>query len=212
MKCYSNPYEGSQDYIFFSYCHEDAASVYPIIERLAIEGFRVWYDNGIHPGDDWPEVIATHLSRAKVFVAAISRASTESHNCRNEVSFAVANNKPFVSIVIEDFPMPLGIQLQLSASNYIKKTDYSTEIFYQTLITAPLISKCRNVGDSASPLALENWREHIKEYEQNQEAQSNKISQRFVIDPTWFEEREHLEAEIAALKKEQEEAKKTETQ
>ena len=121
MKCYSVPYEGNQEYIFFSYCHEDAPLVYPIIERLSIEGFRVWYDNGIHPGDDWPEVIAAHLSRAKVCVATISKASAESHNCRNEVSFAIANNKPFVSVLIEDFPMPLGMQLQLSSSNYIKK-------------------------------------------------------------------------------------------
>ena len=52
MKCYSVPYEGDQEYIFFSYCHDDAPLVYTIIERLSIEGFRVWYDNGIHPGDD----------------------------------------------------------------------------------------------------------------------------------------------------------------
>ncbi len=208
MKCYSIPYEGNQEYIFFSYCHDDAPLVYPIIERLSIEGFRVWYDNGIHPGDNWPEVIATHLSKAKVCIAAISKASAESHNCRNEVSFAVANNKPFISIVIEDFPMPLGMQLQLSSSNYIKKNDYAQEKFFQEIISAPTIADCRKAGDSASASAILEWQNHVKEYEQGPISTPAKVSQGFIIDPTWFEERERLEAEIAALRKEQEEAEK----
>ena len=208
MKCYSVPYEGNQEYIFFSYCHEDAPLVYPIIERLSIEGFRVWYDNGIHPGDDWPEVIAAHLSRAKVCVAAISKASAESHNCRNEVSFAIANNKPFVSVLIEDFPMPLGMQLQLSSSNYIKKNDYSQEKFYQKLLSAPTIADCRKAGDSASPTAIMEWQNHVTEYEQGPLPTPQIVSRGFIIDPTWFEERKRLEEEIAALKKEQVEAER----
>ena len=171
MKCYVNPYEGNQEYIFFSYCHDDASSVYPIIERLSIEGFRVWYDNGIQPGDDWPEVIAAHLSKAKVCVAAISKASAESHNCRNEVSFAVANNKPFVSIIIEDFPMPLGMQLQLSSSNYIKRDEHDTEAFYRKLIAAPALDNCRNHGDTVSPYALKEWERHVREYQERQPSQ-----------------------------------------
>ena len=208
MKCYSVPYEGNQEYIFFSYCHEDAPLVYPIIERLSIEGFRVWYDNGIHPGDDWPEVIAAHLSRAKVCVAAISKASAESHNCRNEVSFAIANNKPFVSVLIEEFPMPLGMQLQLSSSNYIKKNDYSQDKFYQKLLSAPTIADCRKAGDSASPTAIMEWKNHVTEYEQGPLPTPQIVSRGFIIDPTWFEERKRLEEEIAALKKEQEEAER----
>ena len=208
MKCYSVPYEGNQEYIFFCFCHEDAPLVYPIIERLSIEGFRVWYDNGIHPGDDWPEVIAAHLSRAKVCVAAISKASAESHNCRNEVSFAIANNKPFVSVLIEDFPMPLGMQLQLSSSNYIKKNDYSQEKFYQKLLSAPTIADCRKAGDSASPTAIMEWQNHVTEYEQGPLPTPQIVSRGFIIDPTWFEERKRLEEEIAALKKEQVEAER----
>ena len=44
MKCYASPYEGAEDFLFFSYCHEDASRVYPIIERLAIEGFHAKRD------------------------------------------------------------------------------------------------------------------------------------------------------------------------
>lgn len=164
MKCYTEPYEGSADYVFFSYCHADAGAVYPIIERLAAEGFRVWYDTGIHPGEDWPEVIARHLSGAKVFLAAVSKASAESHNCRNEVSFAISINKPFVSVVIEDFPMPLGMKLQLSGSNYIKQPDYEEEVFYRRLLSSKVLDGCRDRDARASESALRQWRAHVLEY------------------------------------------------
>ena len=205
MKCYSNPYEGKQNYIFFCYCHADAPLVFPIIERLSIEGFRVWYDDGLHPGDVWPEITAKHLAGAKVCMAAISKNSAESHNCRNEVSFAIANNKPFLSILIEDFPMPLGMQLQMSSCNYIRREEHDSETFYQKLISAPVLAECRNPGDSAAPFALREWERHVQEYRQKP-VQAPERSRGFVIDPAWFEERQRLEAEIAALKKEQEEA------
>lgn len=59
-RCSVRPYEGDENYIFISYCHKDKAKVFPIIEQLAKDGFRVWYDEGIAPGEDWPEVIAAH--------------------------------------------------------------------------------------------------------------------------------------------------------
>ena len=37
MKCYSNPYEGKQNYIFFCYCHADAPLVFPIRQIAGLE-------------------------------------------------------------------------------------------------------------------------------------------------------------------------------
>ncbi len=147
-KCCVEPYEGEQAYIFFSYCHEDALLVYPIIEKLSSEGFRIWFDDGIHPGEEWPDVIATHLNKAKVCIAAISTASAESHNCRNEVSFAVANKKPLLSIVLQDFQMPLGMQLQLGNSNYIRLYEQSSEAFYERLFASPVLLNCRDNNEA----------------------------------------------------------------
>ena len=170
MKCYAVPYEGDQDYLFFSYCHDNAGQVYPIIERLVLEGFRVWYDDGIHPGEDWPQVIAEHLSRATACVAAISRASAESHNCRNEVSFAVANNKPFLSIILEDFKMPLGMKLQLSSSRFLEHFGQSEDVFYDALLNTPTLAACRMSGVYADPSALKAWRNHAAEYIERENA------------------------------------------
>ena len=157
MKCYTIPYEGDQDYLFFSYCHDDVERVYPIIERLAIEGFRVWFDDGIHPGEDWPDVIAAHLSNAKACVAAISKNSSESHNCRNEVSFAIGHNKPFLSIILENFKMPLGMQLQLSSTRFLKNYEQSIPKFYESLLSAPLLIACKEPGSKADGAELRAW-------------------------------------------------------
>ena len=54
-RCSVKPYEGQEAYIFISYCHKDRASVFPIIEQMARDGYRVWYDEGIDPGSEWPE-------------------------------------------------------------------------------------------------------------------------------------------------------------
>ena len=57
------PYEGSEPYIFVCYAHEDEALVYPELSWLASEGFRYWYDEGISPGENWPEALASAIGR-----------------------------------------------------------------------------------------------------------------------------------------------------
>ena len=192
MKCYAIPYEGDQNYLFFSYCHDNAEQVYPIIERLTIEGFHVWYDDGIHPGEDWPQVIAEHLSRAEACVAAISRASAESHNCRNEVSFAVANNKPFLSIILEDFKMPLGMKLQLSSSRFLEYFEQSEDAFYDALLSTPMLSICRISGVHADSSALKAWRMHAYEYKKQEDA-ALAVSVPESMAKKWFESELHKE-------------------
>ena len=49
-RCATKPYEGQDKYIFVSYCHKDRAYVFPVIEQLTKDGYRVWYDEGIDPG------------------------------------------------------------------------------------------------------------------------------------------------------------------
>ena len=163
MKCYVKPFEG-RDTLFVSYCHSDAAQVFPIIERLAIEGYRVWYDNGVHPGEEWPETIARHMIDAKVCVAMVSAKAAESHNCRNEVTFAVANSMPLLSVVLEDFKMPLGMQLQLGNSRYIRKYEETEEAFYAELLSSPVLAPCRATDGGADEEALKRWRKHAEEY------------------------------------------------
>lgn len=144
MVCRARPYEGELPYIFFSYCHQDAASVYPIIESMAERGYRIWYDDGIHPGDNWIETIAMHISDCSVCIVAVSSRSVVSHNCRNEVNFSIEHGKPLIPIIIEEFPMTLGVRLQLSSCQNIRKYEQPNDLeFFKKLFSANELEQCK---------------------------------------------------------------------
>lgn len=127
MKCRVIPYEGNEPYIFFSYSHKDAQRVYPLLEQIDSDGYRVWYDDGNHPGDDWPENIAEHLDGAAVCLAMLSGNSNNSPNCSREITFCVNKQKKLMAVMLEEYAMSLGVQLQLSTLHYEKRSSYSSD-------------------------------------------------------------------------------------
>ena len=148
-RCSVRPYEGDENYIFISYCHKDKAKVFPIIEQLAKDGFRVWYDEGIAPGEDWPEIIAAHLNACECCIAFISNQSLGSHNCKKEINYAVFLNKFFVSVFLEPVEMTLGMQMQLSTNQSILKYTMDTEYeFFSKLYDAKELKNCLGKANS----------------------------------------------------------------
>ena len=63
------PYKGDENYIFISYSHKDIKDVRSLIEQLQDNGFNVWYDEGIDPGTEWDENIASHIKDCSYFIA-----------------------------------------------------------------------------------------------------------------------------------------------
>ena len=165
MVCRVRPYEGNEPYIFFSYCHSNEEDVYPIIEAMGKNGYRIWYDDGIHPGEDWPEVIAEHLIKCSACMVAITQEFAASHNCRNELNTAINNNKPLLPLVLEGFQMSLGMSLQLSSFQRINRWEIRTEReFYGELYSSPILDICRgNVSliDRYANDAIEAEKEEI---------------------------------------------------
>ena len=143
-RCAAKPYEGQEKYIFVSYCHKDRAYVFPVIEQLAKDGYRVWYDEGIDPGSEWPEIIAKHLNGSAICIAFITVNSLNSHNCRREINFALLKKKYFISVVLEPVQMSLGMEMQLSSSQSIFKYTLSSEKeFFAKLYEAKELEKCK---------------------------------------------------------------------
>ena len=69
-------YQGDAPYLFISYSHKDAAQVYPIIEKLFLSGYNVWYDQGIPNNAILDMEIARHITRCEVFVLFLSKNPT----------------------------------------------------------------------------------------------------------------------------------------
>lgn len=144
MFCRVVPYEGKEPYIFLSYCHKDAERVYPIMEQMAQHGYRIWYDDGNHPGDDWLENIAQHLNDCSICLAMISENSAASHNCRNELSFAIECQKTLLAVLLEEFPMPLGMRMQLGTIQHLKYGEYSSiTSMLEKLYEARALAECK---------------------------------------------------------------------
>lgn len=137
-------YEGKEPYIFVSYAHKDSASIFRIIELLNKRGYRVWYDEGIEPGSEWPEYIANHLLGAEMVIAFLTPRSVNSVNCRREINFALSKEKPVLTIFMQELKVPAGMELQLSTQQSVLYYQYdSEERFLDKVETCKYLAPCK---------------------------------------------------------------------
>ena len=149
LRCAVKPYEGKDSYIFVSYAHRDKKEIYPIIENMEQNGYRIWYDEGIEPGSEWTEYIASHLDACSAFIAFISKNAIDSHNCRREINYALKKGKPFISVFVEEVELSPGMDMQLSANQAIYKYYYPKEdAFYGKLFETNFLNDCRNTAEA----------------------------------------------------------------
>ncbi|MFT4188272.1 MAG: toll/interleukin-1 receptor domain-containing protein [Aeromicrobium sp.] len=115
-------YKGSEPYVFVSYARVDSAEVYDVMDRWrAAQRVNLWFDEGIDPGNEWPEDIAVALDGCAAFVVFISPAAARSVNVRNEINFALAKGVPFAAVYLEDTELSLGMKLQIGSKQAINK-------------------------------------------------------------------------------------------
>ena len=106
-------YKGNLPYIFVSYSHKDSSMVFKEIVRLYHAGYRIWYDEGIDPGNEWPDEVALALEKSSFFIVFVSLNSIISQNVKNEINFALNKHKPFLAIYINETELPSGLMLRM---------------------------------------------------------------------------------------------------
>ncbi len=149
MKTLLRPYEGTLPYLFVSYAHKDDAAVLEIIRTLQSRGFRVWYDEGIEAGSEWPESIASHLERAQLVLAFLSPAYLRSDNCRKEMHYALTKKKPVINVFLEQTELSPGMEMQIGNLFALMKYTYpSEEYFYDKLFSAELLDASKFAGEA----------------------------------------------------------------
>jgi len=126
-------YKGSDPYIFVSYSHRDLDSVYAVIANLKNQGYRIWYDEGIDPGNEWPDEVAQALAKCGQFLVFISPNSVDSPNVRNEINFAINRAKPFVAVHLVESVLPPGLELRMGDIQAIMKFRMDDEDFFRKL-------------------------------------------------------------------------------
>lgn len=146
MKCSFKPYEGNEKYIFISYSHQsNSALIVPILERLNQEGFRIWYDDSIEWGSEWPEEVAFHLSNCEVCLAFLSNESVVSLNCRQEIYYALKKRKHILPIYLEEVDLSDGMDMSLTSfqSPFLFQCS-NQESFFDRLTNTKVLQTCKN--------------------------------------------------------------------
>ena len=96
--------------IFLSYSHEDKEIVGPIFSILKLASEKIFLDQKvIKPGDEWEVVLASALENMKTLILFWCAHSSASDNVRKEYSYALANSKKIVPVLLDDTPVPNNI-------------------------------------------------------------------------------------------------------
>lgn len=97
--------------IFFSYSRQDSDFVIHLAQSLREAGAKVWLDQlDIQPGSRWDKSIEQALFKSNTLLIILSKASVESPNVMDEVSFALEENKRVVPILLEDCDIPFRLR------------------------------------------------------------------------------------------------------
>jgi TIR domain len=94
----STPETGRDD-AFLSYAREDLAFVTKLRDALRARGKKVWVDlEDILPSADWRAKVRAGIEETKAFVTVLSPDFVTSHECGEEVQYALELKKRLVPI------------------------------------------------------------------------------------------------------------------
>ncbi len=102
MSVFFRPYEGKRPYVFISYSHRDSGQVLDILTELNRQKLRLWYDEGIPAGSDWPKNIELHMRGSAAVLFFLSDTALASPNCFSEIKTAAALKKPILIVRLDD--------------------------------------------------------------------------------------------------------------
>ena len=89
----------SGPFIFVSYARENCNFVYPEIERLKADGYRIWYDKEqIRPSHLWSNEINEAIKACSCFLVFITARAVKSERVIGEVKQALSLDKPVIAV------------------------------------------------------------------------------------------------------------------
>ena len=95
--------------------------------------FRVWYDEGIEPGNEWPEEVGRALTACQLFVVFMSPEAMESRNVRNEINMAAAENKAIMVVFLQPTELSEGMKLQIGTVQFLNRWELGEAEFHAKL-------------------------------------------------------------------------------
>lgn len=138
----------SKPYLFISYSHKNTSKGYEIINELIKSGYRIWYDDGIHLGEEWPETVATFLKNAFCILFIIDQGFIQSKNCRREVNYAVDLDKKMFAIFIEQCNLSPGLKMQLGTIQSFQLSSNNVGLLIDRILSNSLFQNPKLLMDN----------------------------------------------------------------
>ncbi len=95
--------------IFVSYSRQDKARVAPLVAALEAEGWSVWWDPEITPGEEFDSLISRELDAARVVIVVWTMASVDSRWVRGEARDA-ADRGALVPVRFDNARLPIDFR------------------------------------------------------------------------------------------------------
>lgn len=127
--------DAENGYIFISYAHKNSDAVLPILHSLQEDKIKVWFDEGIEVGSEWPATLQQKISECALFMPFITKDFVESKNCKKEVYLANSLNLKILPIYLENCELKDGLALQLAQDDFIRKSDFENDLFFKNSIS-----------------------------------------------------------------------------
>lgn len=131
QKYVSLPYEGAEPYLFISYAHADKDAVFSTMAALQRNSVRLWYDDGIHGGENWMKILAQKIGESYGVLLFCSEKSMHSRFCQAEFRRAIQEDKPIYTIRLDETPMTDEFDMFLSGDQIL---DFSARDFEKRLL------------------------------------------------------------------------------
>ncbi|MBQ3055764.1 MAG: toll/interleukin-1 receptor domain-containing protein [Oscillospiraceae bacterium] len=113
-----NAYTGKEPYAFFSYAHADRDVVEKIVIGLKQNMCRIWYDEGLTPGESWNDDLAEHLKNSEIVVIMLTKNSVTSQYVKAEINYAISKQIKLLPVFLEQIDLPAGLEMMLSSVQY----------------------------------------------------------------------------------------------
>ncbi len=107
-------YVGNEPFVFLSYSHSDKQIAEGVIVGLKRKMCRVFYDEGLTPGESWNDELAEKVIKCNCVVVLLTTNSVASKYVRSELNYAIAKDKTIIPILIGNTQLPPGIEMMLS--------------------------------------------------------------------------------------------------
>ena len=127
-------------YVFISYAHKNSDEIIPILNFLQEKRVKIWFDEGIEVGAEWPATIQQKIKECAVFMPFVTPEFVESKNCRKEVYLADSYDVNILPVFYEDCELKYGLALQLSTNDFIKRSDNGSYSFNERLARHPMLT------------------------------------------------------------------------